>query len=111
MERLVLPSDIENVFDGAFGWLELEEAARKIVQICQEKGNSFACCFRCSQMDSLQERDGFASLVAQGFLEQPDLEGRGGPALFCVNEAFLSKLNFQQNNSVQSHPPKNERRA
>lgn len=88
----LIPSDVSRNFEGTFGWVELEEAAARIVAFCAEHGDSFDSLFYPSSMQTPNESDGFAALVAQGYLWQPDLAGRGGPCLFCVTDQFINRL-------------------
>ncbi|MCE5310485.1 MAG: hypothetical protein LLG20_22840 [Acidobacteriales bacterium] len=88
LARLVRPSDVAGV---QLGWHELEVALDAILKICVSKGNSFEECFMASEIDSDTARDGFAALIAQGLLVQPDLGGRGGPCLFCLSDELVEK--------------------
>lgn len=91
----IRPSDIRTdpeAYHCTFGWSELESAARRIVELSVERGGDDFIIVKASAMETDNQRDGFAALIAQGFLVQPDLDGRGGPALFKFTDEAIRRL-------------------
>lgn len=66
----ILAQHADNRFRGTFGWAELEQAARLIVEFCHERGDTWENNVAIDLMSTRDERFGFCGLIAREYLRE-----------------------------------------
>jgi hypothetical protein len=80
---------IDHSLDSVFGMVEMEEAARVIIEKCAKNDNSWDTSVGLKDFSTGDETIGFLNLLAGGWMEDSE---EGGHTRFCVRKEFIRRL-------------------